>query len=69
MSLESNVGREFLNIVDVLKIKLVTAIAETNNELQLSPEQLAGIQATIATTVDKAGMQSVDVLTKLVSNR
>ena len=66
MSLESNVGREFLNVMDVLKTALLTEVASSSGDLQLTEEQLVGLKRLVTATVDKTGQQTVDALTKLV---
>ena len=67
MGLESNVGREFMNIMEVIKSNVVADLVSANSELNLTQEQLESIQRTVESTVDRTGDRAVDTLTRLVS--
>ena len=67
MSLESNVGREFLNIMEALKGQLVANIVEVSDSLELTKEQLTGLQTAVNNTLQSNTDRGVDTLTKLVN--
>jgi|MDTB01.3.fsa_nt_gb F0F1-type ATP synthase delta subunit len=67
MSLESSIGREFLNIMDALRGQLVADIVASSTPLELTSEQLSGLQATVATTLESSTQRGVDTLTKIVN--
>ncbi len=66
MSLESSVGREFLNIMEVVKSNVVAELVSSSNDIELTPDQLVSIRAVIERTVDTTGDRCVDALTKIV---
>ena len=67
MSLESSIGREFLNIMDALRGQLVADTVASSTPLELTSEQLSGLQATVATTLESSTQRGVDTLTKIVN--
>ena len=67
MSLEKSIGREFMNIMEALKGQLVADIVASSQPLELTTDQLAGIQSAVASTLERSTNRGVDTLTKIVN--
>ena len=69
MSLESKVGRQYLDIVDMIKNSVIVAVRETNTTEQLNVDEasLTRILDVVTSEIETSSNRGLDTLLKITS--